>query len=201
MAIKYNTSIVRNGLVLHLDAANPKSYPGSGTAWNDVSGMGNHFTIANTAGFTYNTAGYFDMTSSFIYKNSAITTNTTCTCVFWIKTADVQSLFLSRYNDNGAYLGAYRVGNKFYNNGYGTPTYHQDTVQQVNIYDYLIDGKWHMVEFKSVSLNLATSFAFNQYPTYIFESGTVSAIQIYNRNLTDDESKQNFEAMRGRYGV
>lgn len=30
MGIAYNTSIVRDGLVLHLDAANPKSYPGTG---------------------------------------------------------------------------------------------------------------------------------------------------------------------------
>jgi len=31
MAISYNTSVVRDGLVLHLDAANPKSYPGTGS--------------------------------------------------------------------------------------------------------------------------------------------------------------------------
>ena len=36
MAIAYNTSIVRNGLVLYLDAANPKSYPGSGAAINNL---------------------------------------------------------------------------------------------------------------------------------------------------------------------
>lgn len=201
MAIKYNTSIVRSGLVLQLDAANPKSYSGSGTTWYDLSGFGNHFTINNTAGFTYNAAGYFDMTNSFIYKNSAITTNPTCTCVFWIKTTDQQSLFWSLYNNTSLFLGAYRVGNKFYNGGYGTPTYHQDTVQQANIYDYLIDGKWHMVEFKSVNLSAITSFAFSQYNTFIFETGSVSAIKIYNRNLTVDESKQNFEALRGRYSI
>jgi hypothetical protein len=31
-------SIVMNGLVLCLDAANSKSYPGSGTTWTDLSG-------------------------------------------------------------------------------------------------------------------------------------------------------------------
>lgn len=36
MSIAYNTSIVRDGLVLHLDAANVKSYPGSGTTWYDL---------------------------------------------------------------------------------------------------------------------------------------------------------------------
>jgi len=36
MGIAYNTSIVRDGLVLHLDAANVKSYPGSGTSASNI---------------------------------------------------------------------------------------------------------------------------------------------------------------------
>lgn len=36
----YNPKIVTDGLVLCLDAANPKSYPGSGTTWTDLSGNG-----------------------------------------------------------------------------------------------------------------------------------------------------------------
>ena len=41
MAVNYNTSIVTNGLVLALDAANRKSYSGSGTTWTDLSGNNN----------------------------------------------------------------------------------------------------------------------------------------------------------------
>jgi hypothetical protein len=36
--MQYGPKIVRDGLVLHLDAADRKSYSGSGTAWNDLSG-------------------------------------------------------------------------------------------------------------------------------------------------------------------
>src|SRR6056300_111169 len=46
MALAYNSRIVRDGLVLHLDAANVKSYPGSGSTWFDLSGNGNNFTLA-----------------------------------------------------------------------------------------------------------------------------------------------------------
>lgn len=48
MAMHYNPTIVRDGLVLHLDAANPKSYPGTGTTWYDLSGNGNNFTLYNS---------------------------------------------------------------------------------------------------------------------------------------------------------
>jgi hypothetical protein len=45
MAISYNPRIVTDGLVLALDAGNPKSYPGSGTTWTDLSGNGNNGTL------------------------------------------------------------------------------------------------------------------------------------------------------------
>ena len=51
MAVGYNPRIVTDGLVLCLDAANVKSYPGSGTAWNDMSGNGNNGTLVNGVGY------------------------------------------------------------------------------------------------------------------------------------------------------
>ena len=42
MAIKHSPRIVTDGLVAHYDAANTKSYPGSGTVWKDLSGKGNN---------------------------------------------------------------------------------------------------------------------------------------------------------------
>jgi hypothetical protein len=49
----HSPRIVTDGLVLYLDAANGRSYPGSGTTWSDLSGNGNHFTLTN--GPTFNT--------------------------------------------------------------------------------------------------------------------------------------------------
>lgn len=54
MGISYNPSIVRTGLVMYLDAANGKSYPGSGTLWTDLTGTGNNGTLTN--GPTFNSA-------------------------------------------------------------------------------------------------------------------------------------------------
>lgn len=46
--LAHSPRIVTDGLVLCLDAANPKSYPGTGTTWFDLSGRGNHVTLYNT---------------------------------------------------------------------------------------------------------------------------------------------------------
>lgn len=48
MALAHNPSIVTSGLVLCLDAANPRSYPGSGTVWYDLSGNSRNATFNNT---------------------------------------------------------------------------------------------------------------------------------------------------------
>lgn len=52
-------SIVRNGLILHLDAANPKSYIGTGTTVNDLSGNGYNGTLINGLGVSTTNAGVF----------------------------------------------------------------------------------------------------------------------------------------------
>lgn len=50
--------MISDGLVVRLDAANSKSYPGTGTAWNDVNSTSFPFTLTN--GPVYDTNGFFD---------------------------------------------------------------------------------------------------------------------------------------------
>lgn len=60
-------NIVKSNLVLCLDAASPRSYPGSGTTWFDVSGNGNHFTLYNGVGYSTASGGSltFDGTNDY----------------------------------------------------------------------------------------------------------------------------------------
>jgi len=53
--IAYYGNIVKEGLVLNLDAAKKDSYPGSGTAWRDISGTTITGSLIN--GPTFNTSG------------------------------------------------------------------------------------------------------------------------------------------------
>jgi hypothetical protein len=40
-----SSGFITNGLILNLDAGNASSYPGSGTTWTDLSGVGNNFAF------------------------------------------------------------------------------------------------------------------------------------------------------------
>jgi hypothetical protein len=73
MSVSGGPSIVTSGLVLELDAANPKSYPGSGTTWTDLSEKQNNISIGRLGTVTYDTTN----TKSFLCAsgfNGKITT-------------------------------------------------------------------------------------------------------------------------------
>jgi hypothetical protein len=55
--MKFGNRIVTDGLVFAVDAANPISYPGSGTAWNDLTPNKNNGTLINGPTFDSANAG------------------------------------------------------------------------------------------------------------------------------------------------
>ena len=57
MGISYNPRIVTDGLVLCLDAANKRSYPGAGTTWSDLTKNNHNGTLVNNASFNSGNGG------------------------------------------------------------------------------------------------------------------------------------------------
>lgn len=57
MAFRFSPKIVTDGLVLIIDAANKKSYPGSGTTWTDLSGNNHNVTLTNGPTYSSDNGG------------------------------------------------------------------------------------------------------------------------------------------------
>ena len=71
MATRYSPKIVTDGLVLCLDAANSRSYPGTGTAWYDIAGKGSVPGGAGTkVGPTFSAEGGAGGTKSFDFDGT-----------------------------------------------------------------------------------------------------------------------------------
>jgi hypothetical protein len=73
MAIIRNTNITNlTDLIFYLDAVNPKSYPGGGSTWYDLSANKNNFTLFNTPTYTSNgtTGTYLSFNGSNQYARS-----------------------------------------------------------------------------------------------------------------------------------
>jgi hypothetical protein len=120
MGIVYNTSIVRNGLILHLDAANRKSYPGTGTTWTDLSGQNNHFTLYNNPSYS-NNAFTFNGTSQYAASANAInlTANNSVTIEAWFRANTSTSGILFEHTANwNTNLGGWGLATN--DNGSGT---------------------------------------------------------------------------------
>ena len=72
MGVAYNTSIVTDGLVFGIDAANPRCYSGSGITVNGFTGIGS--TLVNGVGYSSSNFGYFTFDGADDYILSSPTT-------------------------------------------------------------------------------------------------------------------------------
>jgi hypothetical protein len=230
MAVGYNPSIVSDGLVFFLDAANTRSYSGSGVTANGlVGGIGG--TLVNGTGFTSSNNGcfVFDGTNDFIISsaNVGIVGNSPRTICVWIYVPFSQSKNVCGYGvgspgqmfdllvwDAGGYN---RVIGHYYSGGYDTigtlPSRNTINVPGWNFIAHTYYGTTvslfcNAVFSNSVNLGVALNTANSSlvigkgiYDPYDYFSGSVGALQIYNRALTEQEILQNFNATRFRYGI
>jgi hypothetical protein len=95
MAFANGGSIVTNGLVLALDAADRNSYVSGSTTWFDLSGNGNNGTLTNGPTFSSANGGsiVFDGTNDFIDNGNILDTDGTSafSVSVWFKTSSTAS--------------------------------------------------------------------------------------------------------------
>ena len=231
--------IVRNGLVLNLDAANLSSYPGSGTTWTDVSGNGNNGTLTN--GPTYNSANggsiVLDGADDFVNTpNSAsllAVGNGSFTFASWFKLSGTKTWFqnlirMDNFINQGAENRRIISLGVAANTNYAGFGVYDGGGNNANGSQNLNDGLWHyavgvrdnstgtqylyvdgvlkaQAVYASSSFNTSNaSYAIgNVYSNYTGEPffGNIAQASIYNRALTAAEISQNFNALKGRYGI
>ena len=216
--------IVATNLSMFLDAGNASSYPGSGTTWTDLSGNSRNGTLTN--GPTYSSADggsiVFDGTNDFVQCSGSITA-AAATFVIWIRRNGPQGNF-----DGILYSrGSVATGISFF----GTTNKISYTWNDaVNTYSWdsgltIPDLTWCMV---AVSVTSTTATAYLCQSSGItsaintvshtsttlddikigrdetdirYFNGRIATAMIYDRALSADEITQNFNALRGRYGL
>jgi hypothetical protein len=230
MSLGHGASIVTNGLVLCLDAANTKSYPGSGTTWSDLSGFNNTGTLVN--GATYSSANNgsiaFDGTSGYINCGSAPVIGSSLTGLtveVWLySTARTTKCIAengSAHNANTFYMFQENVVN-FSFEVWGGTTYdalYSNFTYQLNTWYHLV-GTWSSGNRVKMYSNGVESGAapFGSVQTAVANgntnlmigaragtgswwSGNIPTARFYNRALSAYEVRQNFNAARSRYGL
>jgi hypothetical protein len=86
MSLGHGASIVRDGLVLHLDAASERSYSGSGTTWYDLSGNNRNGSINNSPTINANSFTFDGVDDNISFPNLVDLSHTDAiTISFWCK--------------------------------------------------------------------------------------------------------------------
>jgi hypothetical protein len=154
MGIDYNNIIVSDGLVLYLDAANTRSYSGSGTSSNSlVGGIGAN--LVNGVGFTSSNNGafIFDGSNDYInFGNSSAVQQSSGTLSAWAKASSPGGSF------RGIFAKQYAYG-----------LFYLDSV--------LVAYDWGADASRSTGINIADNTWKNVVLTY--QSGVSNGTNIY----------------------
>ena len=171
----------------------------------DNSGYGNDHKLTGYHISNFNNPRRFTLDGSSQGFTRAAALNgatSTCTVVIYYKTTDTQELWARGNQSGGIYLSA-SYGNPYYHAGVGTPTNYVDLQVVTNPatpVNYR-DGTYRMWEAKNVNFTSWTYFEWFLYGGAWNLAGDVAKIMVYNRAISDDESRQNFNALRGRFGI
>jgi hypothetical protein len=223
MSLSHGPSVVTQGLVLALDAADRNSYPGSGTTWTDLSGRGNTGTLTNGPTYSSSNGGsiVFDgVDDKVTFPNNTISTSAGMTVEVWFKTSSgtkYQDIFdlddsygvwiVTNYSSSGkintsfntigaGYMTADYVANNWYQvvlSGSGTSNFMYLNGVQVATASQTVAS--------SINLNTARIGNVDGDRASEYLVGNVSCLKLYNRALTAQEISQNFNALRGRFGI
>ena len=231
MGLSHSPSIVTDGLVLALDAANVKSYPGTGDAWTDLSGNGNTGKLEN--GPIYDSANsgsiLFDGTNDYVDCGPASQIGSSLTGFtfnVWINTS-VKAVKCIAENGTGYTTNTFYMFQENANyitfevyGGTDFDVVYTNFIYQTNTW-YNLTGVWSpntRVEIYCNGIlcsgtrggsarsslrdgNADLFFGARPGSNSYRFSGKIANSGIYNRALTAAEIQQNFNALRGRYSL
>jgi hypothetical protein len=245
MSISISGKIVTNGLVIHLDALNPRSYPGSGATWYDLTSYNNTGSLFNnpTIANGYISCSGYDNTERVVINdiNEIGSTTEYVTVDMWAKlknppnTEGVSGMFCGF---DSAYSIHLRPVDDVLGFTSGTnDIYGIDTVTELGLVDnwkhycFVMIDQLHYPSLtlddqkiyingqsQALSQQLGTTgtpyFSFSNpfsslsLPGRTYTGGNtlllnmdIALVKIYNRQLTQAEVTQNFNAHKGRFNI
>ena len=222
MGLGHSPSIVMDSLLLSLDAANSRSYSGSG---NTIYGLvGSDMTLMNGVGFTTSNGGClrFDGTNDHLIGNIDLRRDFSLSC--WVYQNNVNFAYfglgdpatnaaLHIYNTS---LGYIRFG--MYNNDvdtsgvtFATNTWYNYVFTYSHSSPYTKKIYRNAQQLNAPNISGPAQFAgigtfrvgalWSAYSSSHYANGLISQVLVYGKVLSEAEIRQNFNATKKRYGL
>ena len=215
MGVIAGANINDNGLIFSLDAANFRSYSGSGlTSFGLVGGIG--AILVNGVGFTSTNGGsfFFDGTNDYIQMPLSISSGSSFSINLKFKLytllPDMRLVGAVSGNTDQFTVSVEAGVLRWWMSNTWRNTIFSPTIE--TLYDMFltydgtnlrlfINGNYITVDNGNAyfdNLGIANSFVL-LYGSYL--NGLIYGFQLYNRALTAQEIKQNYNATKKRYGL
>jgi len=223
MAFSFSPKIATDGLILYLDAANTKSYVNGSTTWNDLSSTNTSFSLVNSPTFNSSNSGSIVFNGSTNYASGTLNiSNSPFTIICWVypnvsPTEDVYfSVGTSETLRNAIHLRL--VDNTTFNFG----MYNDD----LSVIVSSVTNKWNCF-----AVTLTSGFVQSVYQNGVlvgsprtasnyftgndvcnigrwgitvpiqYINARVATSCVYNRALSSTEILQNYNSLKGRFGL
>ena len=223
--INYYGNIVSNGLIMDLDAAKFDSYPKTGTRWYDITWATSGGTLTNGPVFNSDNGGYFSFDGTNDLVNMGNLSLNTVTLDLWvnIQTFTGNRAILSKGSQalgTGSTFAAWivtatnTVRNRFFNfsgnsafvttpsltsNVWYNLTWTYDN-SNIRLYTNSSLTETSALVGPLVIVNNTNLIIASDFYTQSAEMRS-SGFKMYNRALTQSEITQNYNAVKGRYGL
>jgi hypothetical protein len=219
------SSAASKGLILHLDAGNTNSYPGSGTTWTDLSGNGNNGILTNGPIFDSGDGGsiVFDGSNDFVKPPNSTTlqlTNFTLSSWVRINVQNISQFIIDTSTNSGFGYGySYRI-----NSDNKIRFWAFDANNNLNSTTTILPNIWYNIlvtynntsKLQSIYINGVFDISNTHTNTFVvstvanlqiggssilggYFNGRIAQTSIYNRALSASEVLQNYNATKGRY--
>ena len=222
----HGPEVVTSGLVFYFDAANPKSYSGSGSTAYDISGNGAVGTLSNVSWSSAN-SGYMTINggsggsnSSYIdFGNpSVLALSSAITMIAWtypITTDGLGNIVSKNYNSGYRFRHEQTNNLWWYASGNSISTPNSSISLNTWQHSAVTGDSSGLKAYINTSLLASNAIAYaptdpatgNLYIGSLFAgggevfNGRISMVQIYNRALTQPEIQKNYLASKLRYGL
>jgi hypothetical protein len=219
----YGGAIVTSGLVMALDAANLVSYPRSGTVWYGLTGgvtgaLQSGPTFSNDCGGTIVLDGTNDYVSTNYGKDINPFNNPLTVSIFikpnlvntnqvYISTGQSrgngdsnQRMYIAIYNGNwdwGIRSSSWGSGNVAASLAWSNIAV---VIDSTNARFYL-NGEQIYTKSVNNTFVLNDNFWFGAHDSNYYFNGSIGLAKIYNRALSANEIKQNYNATKWRFGL
>jgi len=223
MGLAHSPSIISDGLIFYLDAANSRSYSGSGNTLYDLSSFRTAGTLINGATFvsTGTTSNIsFDGVDDYLtfpYNSNQMSfpdNNATISVWFKYNSSDGTGCLITQRGFSGFNL--YVFGGRIYADGGGTgAVLGANTLSNAANYNFVAvydrTNSLLRLYLNGVADN-SVAYTGSIQDTYtillaksVFSDGplkgNIYSAQVYNRALTQQEILQNYNATRKRFGL